>query len=192
MPTRPFYYNPLAGGSGGAGAGGAWELIERREVSVDFSTTQTFAGLDGNTDEIYRAICRFRDNTNPGSSVYEMRPNGDVGGASAQHMRATGGFVNAALDNTYRISVLNGSFIGKIVCCDVIWWAKGIVQTIAFGNQWQSRYHAVTPGAVVDIGGEIWGHRNSVVNITSFDFVATSANGISKGSSIALYKIKAT
>jgi hypothetical protein len=158
-----------------------YTLVEKKVLGSD-SSTITFSGLDGDTDEIYflRGHISLADST----ARLDLRPNGSTTGlngsqhqtSSATHTVAatTTWIVMAAWNNTIGESNFEATFFAK----------SGMSRS---GSTTQRHYKATTVASTTRITYHgTW--SDAETNVTSLEIVSSSGNRMLTGSIISLYK----
>jgi len=170
----------------GGGAAGGMVLIEKKVITSN-SQTASFAGLTGETDEVYVLDVDFINNA--GALVdYELRPNGTAPGANDDGARLTIDPVGGptATDTAAQIVArLNTSGRGA---ARAHFFARRVANAInrrRFVFAIQARENAG------DVLGDVWTSEwdETATNVSSIDIRATSASGIGNGSTLALYRM---
>lgn len=172
---------------GGSGGGGAWELVEKKDITSD-TTSITFSGLDGDTDEYYMMLFRLRTPTAV-VLAYTMRPNGIT-----------------ANQNTI-LSVFSSSGVASISVFPSLLLAtagaltdKQFMGVLYFDAKTGTTARQFISDTTLRISNQVMvfgGLRREVLagswddtatNITSLDIVCDLTNGIGIGSQFSLYK----
>lgn len=147
-------------------------------------TSLLIDGLDGNTDEEYRLICRFISGS---ASSINLRINNDSGNNySKQRVYGENATVGATLDtgdsSMQYIGYIDGA--DKMVYCDLLLYTKsGYIRTAMSKHSFSISTTTVTS---IWKNGYVW--NNTTDNITSLIIISTVENGINSGSVIELYK----
>lgn len=173
------------GVSGFPSSGGALELIENFDFGGD-ATSHSFAGLDGDTEEVYLLVYKIIKAVAAATNV-DLKPNGT---ATNQEMRAayygSGGTGNLNA-TALRISSNGAAAVGWIDAGQAWIDAKTGTKRTVRANYLQSDPAAGTNIYEIDAAC-VW--NENATNITSIDVVCDQANGIKAGSYLRLYKLK--
>ncbi len=182
-----FLFGEPGGGGGGIGTG--WELVEKKDITVD-TTSITFSGLDGDTDEQYMLIMHEVTLASAGADYkITMRPNGvttqqqtfEVSSPSSSGFRATSNFTDLRWRSTYQRA--RGQAI------DTTMWLSsksGSPRNFRTYQGSSSTPKTFPSGSGVTMSTLSW--EDTSTNITSLDIVASTAGGIGAGSTYCLYK----
>lgn len=174
----------VAGPSGDGGDGGValgiLELVENKDFD-SAGTSHTFAGLDGDEDEIYLLVFRIIKNGAP-TITTTIRPNGlTTNQATQQFHRGTNS------GNTSTSTVLmagDGGASGSVETGRVWIHAKtGTRRTFE-----SLRIQTVSSDLLLVEAFAYW--NETATNITSLEVVCDQASGIGAGSYLRLYKLK--
>ncbi len=177
------------GGGGGGGAGTGWELVEKKDITSD-TTSITFSGLDGDTDEVYMFIMHEIPLSSAGTNYQiRMRPNGvttqqqsfHIGNPSSSGLRIATNFT----DLRWRIQYQRA--VGVVV--DTTMWfnsKSGSVRNMRVYTASSSTPKVFPAGSGLEMSALSW--EDTSTNITSIDIVASVAGGIGAGSTYCLYK----
>jgi len=179
------------GGSGGGGIGTGWELVERKVIASD-TTSITFSGLDGDTDEQYMLMAHETPPVSAGADyLITLRPNGAttlqqtfyISSPSSSGLRFATNFLDIRWRGTYQRAI-------GIVIDSTIWISakSGDIRVMkAFtGGAGNNPAQSFPTGLGLEMTTSRW--RDTVANITSLDIVASTAGGIGAGSTYCLYK----
>ncbi len=175
-------------GTGGVGTG--WELVEKKVIGSD-TTSITFSGLDGDTDEQYMFIMHENPLTSAGASYQiTIRPNGATTLQQTQSMAipsSTGNILHSNFtDLRWRISYQRAL---ELVVDTTLWFhaKSGNVRllhcTSGAGGGIQNPFPS---GLGIEISTGQWDDQNA--NVTFIDIVANTAGGLGAGSIYWLYK----
>lgn len=166
---------------------GAWELVTEETVSTLSQNFPAITGLSGDTDEVYRFICRIRSAT-ASAAEWGIRFNADSGlnyGAQLHYAVSTGSTAIALASQAYiflgnnRTADNTESFIEGIVSAKSGWVRQLLSQSIVWLSGTTVRQTMQACGA--------W--NNSADELTSIQIVSNLANSFDKGY-IALWKMK--
>jgi hypothetical protein len=162
---------------------GTWQLVEDKQFT-EATTSYTFSGLHGDTDEEYRVV-GFFVNPYAGSTSYFIRPNNDTGSNYGyQYVRGINTATSAARSTATGMVLTTTSNQNEKCLGELILKAKsGIVRTAI--NMYVAGVNGTT---VLEAGivGHSW--NNTSNEITSLAVTATNANGIGAGSRVLLFK----
>lgn len=171
------------GGGGSGGGSGALELISNYDFAAD-GTSHTFAGLDGNTDEVYvlkfrlikAVVANIKVVVNPNGITTNQVTKGTVDGSGTGSISST----------TLQILENGGASVDD-VDTGVLWLdAKtGFYRTGRLNS-----LEAASGGGGTYVIDSALTWQETVTNITSLDVVCDQANGIKAGSYLRLYKLK--
>ena len=175
-------------GTGGVGTG--WELVEKKVIGSD-TTSITFSGLDGDTDEQYMFIMHENPLTSAGANYQiTIRPNGATTLQQTQSMAipSSSGFIlhSNFTDLRWRIQYQRAL---ELVVDTTLWFhaKSGNVRllhcTSGAGGGIQNPFPS---GLGIEITTGQWDDQNA--NITFIDIVASVAGGLGAGSIYWLYK----
>ena len=161
-------------------------LVEKKLITSD-TTSVTFSGLDGDTDEVYKLFGRvlvFGTN-----SLLTLRPNGI---SSNKHSRITeGGAAGFGISGLVLCKGLNSE--DQLMTFEHTIFAKKNPNSVAIRRTMLGMYMLTnnggnpvtpTPGSVAAIWNE------TATNITSLEVITTGVSDIRNGSTIALYKLR--
>lgn len=148
------------------------------------ATSITISGLDGNTDILYKLVCKFVNDGGAGST-YGLRPNNDTGSNYGyQYLvgRASVANCNRGVLALFELAALESTGVGNVNLVKGILYAKsGYVRT--FIRETVENVSGTTVNAT-SIEAESW--NNTADNITSLVFVSDQANGFGVGTYICL------
>ncbi len=175
------------------GAGGAfwsdsiagWTLLERKEIAVATNLV-TFAGLNGDVEEVYKIIGRIRKVV-VGSTTLDLVPNGTLlFGASKIIENAVVFNIANRMRMLRQTSAVGGTFWLSFEC---LIHARLTVQAVLHARTFTGKAMETdgvnAPLQVADFAGN-W---NQAVNITSLDVLASLAGSIDVGSTFELFKL---
>lgn len=166
-----------------ASGAGSLELLEAHDFVAD-ATGYTFAGLDGDVDEIYVLLYRLIKATSTATQV-DVEPNGLTTNQESrgQYFGTAGtGVLNST---TMRILSNGTAGIGDIEAG----WAQLHAKTGTFRSMRADWTQAPVAGGVYGISmASVW--ADSVTNITSLGVIASVASGIKAGSYVDLYRLE--
>jgi hypothetical protein len=167
----------------GGGGGGGLVLVEKKLITSN-STTVTFSSLDGDTDEVYRLVCRLINNSG-GTTKYTLQPNGVTTNQSSAFRYDTHDLprtIAATLqlsDNS--ADVTNGTWL----TITIDFWAKKNPNSVAAIRQFHAQIGVAPAASLAHVAG-VW--NETATNVTSLVVAAANTNGIGNGSTMALYK----
>lgn len=174
-----------AAGGGGGGGSGALELIEAHDFVAD-ATGYTFAGLNGDDDEIYVIEYRLIKATAAGTQV-DVQPNGLTTDQESrgQYFGTTGpGVINSA---TMRLFSNGSAGVGDVEAGCAKFYAK----TGTFRTMRADWTQAPAAGGVYGIStANVWADDST--NITSLGIICSVVDGIGAGSYVRLYRVNKT
>lgn len=172
------------------GAGGAkWSsgvsgmvLVERKEIAAAV-TVVTFAGLDGDADEIYKLVARI----NAVSATYSLRPNGLVTNQAFRRNE------NAVSSSGVGMPIVQVGIGIEQLMFTLEFHARDIVLATNMGRMVLGQaMSANTAGIgsptvpILNQFGHLW---TGAGNVTTLDVISSVANGIGIGSTLNLYKL---
>jgi len=165
-------------------SGGGFALIETKRISAA-TTSVTFSGLDGDTDEAYYLTFRIKFVGGIGKRL-DWRPNGlTTNQASDRHYHADNN-THTRESYTSLVMTYSGGTADVLATGSMLIEAKtGLGRS--YTVQAMHSESGITHG--MDVGG-LW--NETTTNLTSIDFVSSVANGIGADSVISLYKVKRT
>lgn len=159
-------------------------LVERKLVTVS-STTVTFSGLDGNTDEIYKFIFNFKNGAGS-QAVYQFRPNALATNQSVKQWDDSNGGASAS-DLRFAVAAATSGEVAG----DAVFYAKCDPNGQTVRRKYHSRTAESQAGAGTNLLWQFAGTWNETsTNITSIDITSSVASGIGNGSVIELWKVK--
>lgn len=165
----------------------ALDLIENKDIAAP-ATSVTFAGLNGDTDEVYLLVYRLVKNT-AAVMLTTLRPNGVTTNQRTTYNYSGwqgGGPVSGAFNITTMEIGANGGASGALEFGHLWITAKTGFARMGHGHWAQS------DGAdlLSIVNAMHW--TDTAANIVSLDVVADQANGIGAGSYFRLFKLKKT
>lgn len=152
-------------------------LVEKKLITADVQDV-TFAGLNGETDEIYRLVGRLVTTSSPD---FELRPNAITAGQSSVSSRDFG----AAFTGTRLKLTANGGSSGLSRAFDATFWARKDVNGVGVVRYLLSDGMSVSQHLQ---SGSLW--TDTTTTVTSLVVHGTTAASIKDGSTIALYKLR--
>ena len=166
-------------------------LIENREIATD-TTDTTFTGLDGDVDQVYRIIGKWKRSTGGGTVDLRIQPN-----AIATNQETTFHTLTSASSSqgtTDALLLASNVAIEEHAFFDMLFWANRTIQTVAWPRFMRVNGMRAEPGQSAAITGfETWGFWDeTATKITSLKLLTTVASEIRKGSAFSLYRLKPT
>jgi len=165
-----------------SGGSGGLTLVEHKTVTSN-STTQTFSGLDGNSDGTYSLSCRIVNNSGGSAAVYTWQPNAVTSNQASRHNAAGG-----SNTDTSNLQLGIGNSNGNWASFTATIFAKANPHSIGFARTYTGQVTYFTSSPAVGIGTTGGGWNETSTNITSIVVVSDQANGIGDGSECWLYK----
>lgn len=163
----------------GGGGGGALELVESKDFSVA-GTSHSFAGIDGDTDEVYQLEYRIIKDT-ASAMLVTIQPNGITTNQDS-YERYDGTSSGSAHYTDLRIVDSGVGSVGDVHGGRLWFHSKSGAHRVG-----QSLWSEVAAGTYILQATLVW--REIVTNITSLDIVSDVALGIGPGSFLRLYKL---
>lgn len=172
------------------GAGGAkWSagvsgmiLVERKEIAAAVASV-TFAGLDGDVDEVYKLIARINKAPAP-AATFSLQPNG-----LATNQGISKVINGAAAVATGGLPLITTAAFATFVTFECLIHAREVVQAITMPRTFNGKVTEINTGLntvpqMIDFGG-MW---DGAGNMVSLDIVG-NANSIGIGSTFELFKL---
>lgn len=170
--------------TGGGGGGPGWTLVEKKLITTA-SQDETFSGLDGNTDQVYKLIARVK-NTAGADCTFTLRPNNATTNLYSAEFFAYSSTTVSQTSTDLRIWALNNNVWAQ---AEILLHASAAPNGVAAQRLYQARTAWLTPtpvGVIGEVGG---GWNETSANITSLVIHASVASGIGAGSELCLYKL---
>jgi len=151
------------------------------EIDITTATTQvTITGLDLNTDRHYILIFKGYNSTPSGTSM-RIFPNNDLTVANfySQFLYASGGYLDYSRYNEPRLIAI---FAGECSCCTshITLDPNGRFRVITHGSRHDSNLVDNITWTVCSVP--------TYTNLTRLDLISVTANALSPGSRIILYR----
>ncbi len=162
--------------SGGSGL----TLVEKKTITAN-STTVTFSGLNGDTDEVYLLVGRIKASATGG---LVLRPNGATTNLTSAQNAVSAGSNFPGSTSTWRFLNPNS---GDVYSFSATINASKVNNSVAMRRDFFSHAGGYNgSNAILFTAGGDWNETST--NITSLDIVSETATGIGDGSTLALYK----
>ena len=153
-------------------------LVEKKLVTADV-TDVDFAGLDGDTDEVYKIIGRI---VTTSANTIELQPN-TLSTNLASRLTENGA---TSVATTTLLLTRGVSGATRLLLFEATFWAKKNPNAVAVDRGLLSLFAS----SAIVIGSTVGKWSETTINVTSLRIHGTVASGIRNGSTIELYKLR--
>ena len=168
---------------------GGIQLIETIDVAAP-TTSVSFAGLDGDTDKLYKLVWKIVAAAGPPDlTSFELRPNGvTVGLTQVSGFHSSSGGHGSGLLPSFRLASGPGVSLPYEAFGETLIDAES--NPAALARHFNTKTNRNVPGFPSFITSSLAGFWSDVAtNITSLDIVASDALRIEPGSYFSLYRV---